>query len=123
MHVTFTLCKIYVTSNFGNIASLIRNPFHIGNHSECGADRTEIAGYRLLLEKELHTQGLNFPFFTVCIPFDLNCALRHLVCSCEQGLCCVCNAVFALCTHEYKTVVEFLELAFKFIAHFSRTSL
>src|SRR5574344_832247 len=122
MYAAAAFCQIDMAGDFCYIAALVGNTFHISNHAECSTDGTQIVCYRLLLQKKFHTQCLYFPLLYLGIAFDLCSMVCHFSGSSKQSLCRICNAVFALCAHEYKTVIQLFQLTVEFCTHFIRTS-
>ena len=53
--------------DFRDIRCLIANAFHIRDHFECCRNLPQITRDRLLLQKQLQTQGFNAPFLLVCL--------------------------------------------------------
>ena len=51
--------------DFCNISSLVANALHVCDHFQGRGDLTQIPSYRLLLEKQLQTQGFNHFFLLI----------------------------------------------------------
>ena len=62
-----------------DICGLIPDPLHIRDHTKCRRDTSQIPGYRLLAQQEIHTHCLDIPLFLIDLPFNLMYAVRDLL--------------------------------------------
>ena len=109
--------------DLGDILCLVADPLHIGDHFKCRGNLTQVACYRLLLQKKLQTKvfDLSFPVVDMFVGFVGQ--LPHFFGSLVECTDRIVDCFLAQCSHVDQQHVELRQLFIKSCRHISQTSL